>query len=293
MTREKVTNIRPRRSALYMPSSNARALEKAKTLASDVIIFDLEDAVAPEAKNEARIQLAEALTGGGYGNRECVVRVNAIDTPWGADDLDMVRALKPDAVLIPKVSRPQDIENIQSLCASDTQIWIMIETPEAIFNLSALAACAATSNLTCFIMGTNDLLKDMQARALPARDNLQAALSLSVLAARQHGLMVLDGVFNDIEDQEGLAAECRQGLAFGFDGKTLIHPSQLSVANEIFAPSADEVSQARAVIAAFDDPANAGKGVLRVNGRMTELLHRDSAIQLIAVFEAVQRGEGS
>lgn len=291
MTREKMTKIRPRRSALYMPASNARALEKAKSLPTDVIIFDLEDAVAPDAKTDAREQLAEVLSAGGYGQRECVIRVNALDTPWGADDLEMVCAVTPDAVLIPKISTSKEVEQVQSLCPSLTQIWIMIETPKAIFNLPELAACAETSQLSCFVMGTNDLLKDMRARPMTGRENLQAALSLSVLAARDYGLTVLDGVFNQIEDLDGLASECAQGLAFGFDGKTLIHPSQLEITNKTFAPTAEEVQQARDVIAAFDDPANAGKGVLRVNGRMTEILHRDSAQQLIAIADTIAQSE--
>jgi citrate lyase subunit beta/citryl-CoA lyase len=295
LTSEKQTSdtkpIRPRRSALYMPGANARALEKARSLDADCLLLDLEDAVAPDAKDEARVQICDALREGGYGARELVVRINALDTAWGADDVaalaDLPVAARPHAILAPKISTAEQIDALVARMPEDCALWIMIETPEAIFNLQALAAKAVDTPLAAFIMGTNDLAKEMFAALVQGRAPLMTALSMAVLAARQYGLTILDGVFNDIADEEGFMAECRQGADMGFDGKTLIHPSQLAVCNGVFAPSEDEVAQARDVVAAFAAPENAGKGVLKINGKMTELLHRDMAARLLAIDAAI------
>jgi citrate lyase subunit beta / citryl-CoA lyase len=283
--------IRPRRSALYMPGANARALEKAQSLSADCLILDLEDAVAPDAKQAARAQICTALQTGDYGARERIVRVNGLDTPWGKDDVAALAALpdgaRPDAILAPKVSTPQEIDALVALLPPACALWIMIETPQAIFNVQALAAKAANTPLSVFIMGTNDLAKELRAALVPGRAPLMSALSMALMAARQYGLGVLDGVFNDIADEEGFAAECRQGADMGFDGKTLIHPSQLAACNEIFAPSPEDVAQARDVVAAFAAPENAGHGVLKVNGKMTEILHRDMAARILAIADAI------
>ena len=294
MSSEKTNNktLRPRRSALYMPGANARALEKARKLPADCLILDLEDAVAPDAKEAARRQISNALCEGGYGARELVVRINALSTPWGKDDIAAFAALeetaRPHALLAPKISTPEDIQALAALMPDGMDLWVMIETPAAIFNLQALAACAETGPLACFVMGTNDLAKETGAALVEGRAPMQAALSLTVLAARQYGLAVLDGVYIDIPNLDGLAAECRAGADMGFDGKTLIHPSHLETANRHFGPSAEEVEEARAIVAAFDDPANAGKGVLTVNGKMTEFLHRDIARRVLAVAQAIE-----
>ena len=276
-----------------MPGANARALEKARTLDADCLLLDLEDAVAPDAKTQARAQICAALEAGGYGAREIVVRVNGLDTDWGHDDLAAIAELAakkncaPNAILAPKISTAADLDAVCAHLPGSTALWIMIETPAAIFNLDALAARAGDTPLACFVMGTNDLAKEMQASLVPGRAPLQAALSLSVLAARRYGLCIMDGVFNDISDMIAFEAECRQGMEMGFDGKTLIHPSQLGPCNAIFAPDAEEIAHARDVVAAFDDPANAGQGVLKVNGKMTELLHLDVARQKLAIADAI------
>ena len=274
-----------------MPGANARALEKARSLDADCLLLDLEDAVAPDAKDEARVQICDALREGGYGARELVVRINALDTAWGADDVaalaDLPEAARPHAILAPKISTAEQIDALVARMPEDCALWIMIETPEAIFNLQALAAKAVDTPLAAFIMGTNDLAKEMCAALVKGRAPLMTALSMAVLAARQYGLTILDGVFNDIADEEGFMAECRQGADMGFDGKTLIHPSQLAMCNALFAPSEDEVAQARDVVAAFAAPENAGKGVLKINGKMTELLHRDMAARLLAIDAAI------
>lgn len=283
--------IRPRRSALYMPCANARALEKARILDADCLLLDLEDAVAPDAKDMARDRLVAALDEGGYGARERVVRVNALSTPWGADDFAALNNLpenaRPDAVLAPKVSTAAEIDALTALLPPHCELWVMVETPQAIFNIEALAARAADTPLSCFVMGTNDLAKEMQAQFVPMRAPLMTALSLALMAARMHGLTAIDGVFNDIADAAGFEAECGQGMAMGFDGKTLIHPNQLAACNRIFGPSEAEIDEARQIVAAFNAPENAGKGVLRVNGKMTELLHRDIAARRLAIAEAI------
>lgn len=283
---EKKEIYRPRRSALYMPAANPRALEKARTLDADVLIFDLEDSVAPEAKHEGRDHLAAAMLQGGYDPREIVIRINHLTTPWGVDDLAMAARLQPAAVLVPKVNGAADLVPIREALPAEIAIWAMIETPHSLFNLMEIAG--AGLGLSCLIMGTNDLVKEMRGEHMAGRANLNSALSLAVWAARAQDLTILDGVYNAIDDAEGFAAECAQGVAFGFDGKTLIHPSQLLEANRLFAPSAEAVAQARDVIDAFNAPENQGKGVLRVNGQMAELLHRDTALRLVALDTAIR-----
>jgi citrate lyase subunit beta/citryl-CoA lyase len=270
-----------------MPAANARAIEKARTLPCDVVILDLEDAVAPEAKLLARAQAVAAVQAGGFGPREVVIRVNGLDTPWGADDLAAASAARPDAILAPKVSSPADVVAYDRALSGDTRLWAMIETCAAIFQLPAIAATAATSRLSTWVIGTNDLAKEMRCRPGVDRAPLAGPLSLAVAAARGQGLVILDGVFNDIDDDAGLERQCAQGAAFGFDGKTLIHPRQVEAANRAFAPAADEIAWARAVVAAFDLPENSEKGVLRLDGRMVERLHLAEARGLIALSDAI------
>jgi citrate lyase subunit beta/citryl-CoA lyase len=286
--------IRPRRSVLYMPASNARALDKARTLPADAVILDLEDAVAPEAKAAARAQAVAAVQAGGFGRREVVIRINALGSPWGADDLAAAAAAVPDAILIPKVDAPALIAAAERALAeagaSDTlRLWAMIETPLAILRAEAIAAAARCEpgRLACFVLGTNDLAKDTRARLLPGRAAMLPWLATAVAAARAYGLDVLDGVFNDIADTDGLQAECEQGRDFGFDGKTLIHPSQIAIANTVFAPSPDEVAQARAIMAAFAKPEHAGLNVISLEGRMVERLHAEMAARTVALADAV------
>jgi len=286
--------IRPHRSVLYMPGSNARALEKAKTLPADAVILDLEDSVAPEAKEAARRQVAEAVKAGGFGRRECIVRVNGIDTPWHADDLAAAAHAAPDAILVPKISSSDALEMIGRRLLDmgtdhKTRVWAMIETPLAIFNILSIAAVArdSESRLAGFVMGTNDLAKDTRARLVPGRAPMLAWLSTCLAAARIHGIDILDGVYNDIGNTEGFVKECQQGVELGFDGKTLIHPNQIEPCNTAFSPSAEEVTQARKMIAAFDLPENKGKGVVSIDGRMVERLHADMARRTVAIAEAI------
>ena len=278
---------RPRRSALYMPASNARAVEKARSLPCDVVILDLEDAVAPEAKAEARALAVEAVRAGGFGLREVVIRVNGRDTPWGAADLGAAAAAGADAVLVPKVSQAADLEHYAAALTGRTRLWAMIETCAAVFQLEALGRAAPANRNDVWIVGANDLVKEMRCRARPDRAPLVPALSLTVMAAHANGVAILDGVYNDIPDLEGLAAECEQGLDLGMNGKSLIHPTHLETANRVFTPAAEAVAWARAVAAAFAAPENAGKGVLKVEGKMVERLHLAEAERLIAVSEAI------
>jgi citrate lyase subunit beta/citryl-CoA lyase len=277
-------NIRPRRSVLYMPGSNARALEKARTLPADALILDLEDAVAPDAKELARRQVCGAVKARGFGLREVVIRVNALDTEWGKADLTAAVEANPDAILVPKVSSAAELYNVTA-AAAEASLWAMIETPRAILKLAEIAG--ARGRLACLVMGTNDLLKDMHGMPMRGRENLAAALTLSVLVARAHGLAIIDGVFNNIADPEGFHAECMRARAFGFDGKTLIHPSQIAPCNEIFAPSAEEVESARRVIAAFQLPENRDKGAIALDGRMVERLHVETARHTVAVADVI------
>ncbi|PTS81882.1 MULTISPECIES: HpcH/HpaI aldolase/citrate lyase family protein [unclassified Caulobacter] len=281
---------RPRRSALYMPASNAKAVDKARTLDADVIILDLEDAVAPEMKVAAREAAVAAVRAGGFGPREIVIRTNGLDTPWGADDLAAAAAAGPDAVLVPKVNDAADVHAYDAALAgapAETRLWTMIETAKAAFHLWEIAGASQTTRLSTWVMGVNDFAKEMRARQTPDRAPFLPLLTLSVAAARTHGLTVLDGVHNDIENLEALEAVCVQGVDFGFDGKTLIHPKHLEICNRVFSPSADEIAWSQAVIAAFADPENAGKGALRVEGKMAERLHLAQAERLVAVAAAI------
>jgi len=285
------TAARPRRSVLYMPASNLKALDKARTLPADAVILDLEDAVAPEAKETARAQAVEAVKAGGFGRREVVIRVNGLDTPWGAEDLAAAVQAGPDAILVPKVNSADDVAQYDgAICAAPehTKLWAMIETCRSIFNLAEIGAAAQGSRMSVWVMGTNDLAKEMRCRQTPGREPFHGPLSLAVAAARAHGLAILDGVYNDIDNDDGLEAVCEQGVDFGFDGKTLIHPRQIDICNRVFSPSQAEVAFARAIIAAFALPENAGKGAIRVEGRMAELLHLNQAQRLVAVAEAIQ-----
>ncbi len=278
---------RPRRSVLYLPGSNARAIEKVRTLPCDVVVLDLEDSVAPEAKVVARELACEAVRLGGFGPREIALRTNGLDTPWGADDLAAAAKVLPDAVLVPKVSSPADLSAYRTALGPKTALWAMIETCQAILSLDVLAQASSRLDVGCWVIGVNDLIKEMGCRPGAERAPLQPALAMSVMAARAYGLMVIDGVFNEIPDLEGLARECAQGADLGFDGKSLIHPTHLEVANRAFSPTADAVDWARSVVSAFESPGNAEKGVLKVDGRMVERLHLAQAQRLIAVAEAI------
>lgn len=289
--------IRPRRSVLYMPGSNARALEKAKTLPVDGVILDLEDSVAPDAKAGARDQVAAAVKAGGFGKREVFVRVNGVDTPWHADDLAAAAHAGPDAILIPKVSSPETLEMIGRRLLDmntphKTRVWAMIETPVALFNILAIAAAARDSEtrLSGFVMGTNDIAKDTRARLVPGRAPMVAWLANCVAAAHIHGIDILDGVYNDIGNADGFFQECQQGVELGFDGKTLIHPNQIEPCNKTFSPSEEEVVQARKMIAAFDLPENKNKGVVSIDGRMVERLHAEMARRTVAIADAIAVG---
>ncbi|MDR3510693.1 MAG: CoA ester lyase [Caulobacteraceae bacterium] len=285
---------RPRRSALYMPASNARAIEKARALACDVVILDLEDAVAPEAKPAARAQAVEAVRAGGFGRREVVIRCNGLDTPWGAEDLAAAAACGPDAVLAPKVSSPADIAAYDAALAAApaaTRLWAMVETCAAVLDLKAIAAARA-GRLSGLAIGLNDLAKEMGGRQTPDRAPHLAVLTLTVAAARANGLVALDSVCNALDDPDLMERQCRQGAEIGFDGKTLIHPGQIEITNRLFSPPEDEVAFARAVIAAFAAPENAGRGALRVEGRLAERLHLGQAERLVAIAEAIAGADG-
>lgn len=278
---------RPRRSCLYSPAINDKAMEKAKSLLADVVIFDLEDAVAPEYKAQARKMLADQISAGGYGNREMVVRINNLNSPWGNDDLEMVNTIKPDAILVPKITCANDVMAIDAQLNDDIALWVMIETPQSILNISEIGAASKATKLSAFIVGTNDLAKDMRAIITPDRAAFQHALSMTLLAARAHDVIAIDGVYNDFQDLVGLGNECRQGQIMGFDGKSLIHPAQIETANRIFAPGEEEVALARAIIAAFALSENHGKGVIKVDGKMTEILHLEQAKRLISMYEMI------
>ena len=287
---------RPRRSCLYMPGANERALEKGKTLPADTVIMDLEDAVAPEAKETARDTIRAAVTAGGYGHREIVVRMNGLDTEWGQADLKMAVEAGAHALLAPKVIDGSDIDRLDDAMSragapAEMGLWVMIEMPKAILNIQDIAEAVGRTRMTTFVMGTNDLAKEYRARMTPDRLAFQTALGMSMAAARAYNIVAIDGVYNDIKNEQGLIDECEQGRDLGFDGKTLIHPSQLDTANRVFAPSPHDVEHAQAVIEAFADPQNAGKGVLKVNGKMTELLHLDEARRTVTMDEAIRAFE--
>jgi citrate lyase subunit beta / citryl-CoA lyase len=285
---------RPRRSVLYMPGTNARAMEKARELPVDAVILDLEDAVAPDAKAKARELIVETLKKGGFGGREVLVRINGLDTAWWLDDLAVIAAASPDAVLVPKISDPQQLHEVAKhlfgvRADAKIRIWAMMETPLAMLNAGAIASAAADpqTRLAGFVMGTNDLAKDTRARLLPGRAPMLPWLMTCVAAARAYGLDILDGVYNELGNAEGFVAECRQARDLGFDGKTLIHPQQIAPCNEAFSPTAEEVAAARKIIAAFDLPENASKGVIQIEGRMVERLHADMARRTVAIADAI------
>ena len=284
-----MSDLRPRRSVLYMPSSNERALEKAKSIPCDALIFDLEDAVAPDAKEAARANAVAAARSGEYGHREITIRCNGLDTPWGGDDLTAAATSGASAVVIPKVGSVDYLDEItRRLHAAgappDMMIWAMIETPTAIMDIRPIAGHARVSVL---VMGNNDLAKELRTGVLPERTPLLPALAMALLGAREAGKVILDGVYNDVKDADGFVTEARQGKAMGFDGKTLVHPSQVAPANEVWAPSDDEIDFSRRVIAAFEEAEREGRGVITVDGRMIEHLHVQNAERILAVADAI------
>jgi len=286
---------RPRRSVLYIPGSNAKALAKARSLAADAIIVDLEDSVAPDLKPAARALAVEATRAGGFGGREIVIRVNGPHTPWGREDLAAAIAAAPDAILLPKIDGPGTVmvaaRALREAGAPErTRLWAMMETPMAILGVGSIAATAADpdSRLEALVMGLNDLAKETRARLTPGRPAMTAWIALCVAAARAHGCDIIDGVYNDLNDFTGFKTECEQGRDMGLDGKTLIHPNQIAICNAAFAPTPSEIEAARAIIAAFARPENAGRGAIQLNGRMVELLHEQMARRTLAVAEGIE-----
>jgi citrate lyase subunit beta / citryl-CoA lyase len=284
-----MTSLRPRRSALYMPAANERALEKAKSLPADCIIFDLEDAVAPDAKESARGAACDAASSGEYGRRELTIRCNGLDTQWGPADIAAIAASGASAVVVPKVSSVAYVDEVSAQldaagAPTTMTVWAMIETPTAILDARLIAAHPRVSVL---VMGTNDLARELRAPLLAGRQSLLSHLATTLLAAREAGKVILDGVYNDVRDLDGFGEECAQGVLFGFDGKTLIHPGQVDIANRAWAPSHDEIEQARRVIAAFDEAVADGRGVVTVDGRMIENLHVANAQRTLAIADAI------
>jgi citrate lyase subunit beta/citryl-CoA lyase len=287
--------VRPRRSVLYMPGSNARALEKARDLPADCVILDLEDAVAPDAKAQARGLINKALKSG-FGDREVMVRINGLDTRWWVEDLDSIVGARPDAILVPKISNPNQLQDLAARIVDmgtdpHIRVWAMMETPLAMINAGEIAASALDSEtrLSGFVMGTNDLAKDTRARLVPGRAPMLPWLMTCVAAARAYGIDILDGVYNDLGDEKGFVEECRQAVDLGFDGKTLIHPKQIEPCNQAFSPSSEEVDAARKMIAAFELPENRDKGVVQIGGRMVERLHAEMAQRTVAIADAIER----
>ena len=283
--------VRPRRSVLYMPGANTRALEKARSLPADALIFDLEDAVAPEAKEAARTNVVLAAESRAYGKREIVIRCNGLGTPWGEADIEAIAKSGADAILVPKVESAAQVTHVVSLldtagAPTDMAVWAMMETPKGMLRAEEIAG--AHPRLGLFVMGTNDLVKDMRARHTPMRLPMITALGIGMLAARAHGLTILDGFYNDIQDTEGFRAVCQQGVEMGFDGKTLIHPSQVEPCNEIFAPSSSELEMAGKIVTAFKAAQAEGKGVVTVDGRMIENLHVEQAERALALAAAIK-----
>ena len=283
--------VRPRRSVLYMPGANTRALEKARTLPADALIFDLEDAVAPDAKEAARGNVVAAAASKCYGKREIAIRCNGLGTPWGKEDVAAIARSGADAILVPKVESAADVAAIVALldaagAPSSMAVWAMMETPKGMLRAEEVAG--SHPRLRLFVMGTNDLVKDMRARHTPMRLPMLTALGLGMLAARAHGLIILDGVYNDIQDVAGFKAVCQQGLEMGFDGKTLIHPSQVEPCNEVFAPTAAELEMAGKIVVAFKAAQAEGKGVVTVDGRMIENLHVEQAERALALASAIR-----
>lgn len=286
--------IRPRRSVLFMPGSNPRALEKARTLPADGIILDLEDAVAPDAKASARDAIAQAVTAGGFGKREVIIRINALDSPWWIDDVTMAGKVKPDGILVPKISSVADLTAIADRLSDinadmSIKVWAMIETSAAILHAEELAASSKDSEmrLAGFVFGPNDIARETRIRMMPGRAAMLPMITHCVLAARLHGLEFLDGPYSGIGDAEGFREEATQGRDIGFDGKTLIHPSQIDACNDIFTPPPEEVAYARRVIAAFHLPENASRGAIQMDGKMVERLHADMAKRTIAISDAI------
>lgn len=277
-------NTRPFRSVLYIPGSKDRALDKARGLPVDAIIFDLEDAVSPDAKIEARATLKSALAAGGYGARYKIIRINGLDSEWGQGDIAALRDADADAFLIPKVASPDDVQAVVDLLGNAKPIWAMIETPLGVLNASAIAA---HPHLQGFVAGTNDLAKELNCRFRADRMQLQTALQTMLLAARAYDVVAIDGVYNQFKDDDGLRGECEQGRDLGFDGKTLIHPAQIAIANECFAPSAAEIELAQRYIAAFQEVEAAGQGVAVVDGKIVENLHVETAMKTLAKAKAI------
>jgi citrate lyase subunit beta/citryl-CoA lyase len=293
-------SIRPRRSVLFMPGSNARAIEKARTLPADCVVLDLEDSVAPGGKDAAREQAMSAVADSGFGPREVVVRINGLDTEWWLEDVNAAAKAKPDAILIPKVSSPGHLEDVAERLVDISadqkiRIWAMMETPLAVLNAREIAAAAkdVETRLACLVLGTNDLANETRARILPGREPMRLWLTICVAAARGYGLDVIDGVYNDFHDQDGFTRECAEARDMGFDGKSIIHPNQIAASNTAFAPTAEEIAQARTIIAAFDRPENAGKGVIELDGRMVERLHVDMARRTVAIADAIAEREAA
>lgn len=285
---------RPRRSVLFMPGSNARALEKARGLAADGIIFDLEDSVAPDEKPHARAQIAKAMAQGGFGGRELVIRTNAPASPFWEDDSALAAQARPDAILVPKIEGPEEIATIgarlyQLGADPAIRLWVMIETPLAVLRIAQIAACAREkgARLAAFVIGPNDISLDTRIRMKPGRAEMVPLFLNCVIAARSYGIAILDGPYSDFSDAAGFAAECEQARDLGFDGKTLIHPAQIEAANRIFRPSDNELTEARGIIAAFEQPEAAGKGAIRYQGRMVERLHAEMARRTLAMADAI------
>ncbi len=284
-----MSKLRPRRSVLYMPAANERALEKAKSIASDALIFDLEDAVSPESKDAARDNAVKAASSGEYGKREITIRCNGLDTPWGAADIAAAAKSCASSIVIPKVNNAAEVDEVSRQldaagAPAEMLIWAMVETPSAIFNARAIAAHPRVAVL---VMGTNDLVKELHAVQVPGRAPVISHLATALLAAREADKPILDGVYNDIKNAEGFRAECEQGMQMGFDGKTLIHPDQVAIANEVWAPGESEVEHARRVIEAFNAARAEGKGVVQLDGKMIENLHVANAERLIAIASAI------
>lgn len=290
---------RPRRSVLFLPGANAKALSLAETIPADALVFDLEDAVPPENKESARRMTADAVADRDYRGKELIIRINGLDTRWAAGDIAAATPASPDGILVPKVSRPEDIRRVRAALRAAgadpaTVIWAMMETPLAILNAGAIAAASADQGpaLGGFFVGTNDLAAETEVRPAKDRSPMIPWLSTCVLAARAHDLTVIDGIYNDFNDTDGFAAECAQARMLGMDGKSLIHPNQVAPCNGTFTPSAEEIAWARSILAAFDQPANAGQDVISVNGRTVERLHARIARRMLANARPAQEGEG-
>ncbi|MBR0834808.1 CoA ester lyase [Bradyrhizobium manausense] len=288
---------RPRRSVLFMPGSNSRALKKARDLPTDGLIFDLEDAVSPDAKVAARFEVSQSVAAGGFGRREVLVRTNGLDTPWGQEDLEMVAKVRPDGIVLPKVSRQDDLAAIVSRLADlgatrDLSLWAMIETPLAVLNVQQIANQArdASIGLVGLIIGPNDIARETRLRQVAGRLPMLPALTHCIFVARAFGLDVLDGVYNNFTDLDGFAKECTQSRDLGFDGKTLIHPSQIDLCNAAFTPTSDEVAHARDILRAFALPENALKGAIQIGGQMVERLHTEMAERVVAIADAIGLG---